>query len=165
MHANIPHMEQTVGLQANLCASYGENLASTNNETTVSMWQLASAYLKRHACFKVFFLSPSLCDFYLYLYDHNLSCLPCTWWKFPSSLLLHCARTCAYVLAFRWGGHSLGPCVILFSLSHGLCEIPTPVERIILTLCECVPVHKCVHVCASGPAWRSKGYFKVLQFY
>ena len=56
-------------------------------ETAVSMWQLAYthmlAYLKRHVCFEVFFLSLSLCNYHFYPSDLILSCLPCTWWKFP----------------------------------------------------------------------------------
>ena len=68
-----PHMEKTWSLLI--------------METTVGMWQLADSHmhtkLKRRACFEVFFLSLSLCNYYFYPTVPILSCLPCTWWKFP----------------------------------------------------------------------------------
>lgn len=69
------------------CTPHMEHTWSLIMETTVGMRQLTYThilpYLKRHACFEVFFLSLSLCNYYFYLHDCILSCLPCTWWKFP----------------------------------------------------------------------------------
>lgn len=48
--------------------------------------------------------------------------------------------------------HSLSPCVILVSRSHGRCDIPTPVERIMPgALCVCLCVCFC-SMCARGHA-------------
>ena len=58
-----------------------------------------------------------------------------------------CVDACVCA-GFPLRGHSLGPCVIPDSRSHGCCEIPTPVERITLTLCQCVFVDKNVHAIA-----------------
>lgn len=121
-------------------------------ETTVGMWQLAYTpmltYLKRPVCFEVFFLWLSLCNYYFYLNSFILSCLPCTWWKFPSAALLHCV--CGH-MRISWlavkGTQPHSPCVILVSRSNGHCEIPTPVERITLPLRVCGCTSVCMWTC------------------
>lgn len=56
-----------------------------------------------------------------------------------------CVDMCVCV-GFPFRGHSLSPCVILVSRSHGRCEIPTPVERIRVELHQCVFMCKSVRV-------------------
>lgn len=55
--------------------------------TTVDMWQLAYTHmhtqLKGGLVLKCSFYHFGLCNYYFYLSDLVLSCLPCTWWKFP----------------------------------------------------------------------------------
>lgn len=98
----------------------------------------------------MFFSSLSLCNYYFYLNDLILSCLPRTWWKFPLSGLLYCVCVCVDMcvcVGFPLRGHSLSPCVILVSRFHGCCDIPTPVERITLRQCVCLCAGVCMFVC------------------